>query len=123
MKKITTDKKLKRKLRVRSKIFGTMVRPRISVFRSNKYIYAQVINDEKRLTLASFSSLQLKKNKEFKENKHLKKTEEARLVGINLAKILKEKKVLSGVFDRGSYAYKGRVKALAEGLREGGIQI
>ncbi len=123
MKKITTDKKLRRKLRVRSKIIGTAIRPRISVFRSNRYIYAQAIDDEKRVTLAAFSSLQLRKNNEIRETNKKNKKEEAMLVGLNLAKNLKEKEVSSAVFDRGIYAYKGRVKFLAQGLREGGIKI
>ncbi len=124
MKKITKDRKLRRKIRVRSKIFGTGEKPRISVFRSNKYIYVQAIDDEKRITLAAYSSLKLRKEKNNPEKKQpLTKTQEARLVGINFAKILKDKKITQGVFDRGIYSYGGRVKAIAEGLREGGLKI
>lgn len=124
MKVITKNQRLRRKRRISSNIFGTKERPRFSVFRSNKHIYIQAIDDERRITLASFSSLKLKKEKNIiKEKEHLTKTEEARLVGINFAKILKEKNIITGVFDRGSYSYGGRVKALAEGLREGGIKI
>lgn len=123
MKKITSDRKLRRKRRVRGKIFGTGERPRISVFRSNKYIYVQAIDDERRITVASFSSLKLTKVKEVNKTSKMTKKEEAKKVGIKFAKILKEKNISKGVFDRGCYAYGGRVKALAEGLREGGIKI
>jgi len=115
----TFDRKLRRKRRVRAKIKGTATRPRISVFRSNKYIYAQAIDDEKGVTLASFSSLVWRK----KTGKKLRKTEEARLVGLELGKILKEKGITEAVFDRGCYQYHGRVAAVCEGLREGGIKI
>lgn len=115
----TFNKKLRRKRRVSLKIKGTAQRPRISVFRSNKYIYAQAIDDEKRETVASFSSFVLRK----KTGKKLKKSEEAKLVGLELAKILKEKKINQAVFDRGGYQYHGRVAALCEGLRQGGIKI
>lgn len=124
MKIINKNQRLRRKRRVSNNIFGTEKKPRFSVFRSNKYIYIQAIDDEKRITLTSFSSLKLKKEKNItKEKERLTKTEEARLVGITFAKILKEKNIITGVFDRGSYTYGGRVKALAEGLREGGIKI
>ena len=96
-------------------IFGTKERPRISVFRSNKYIYAQAIDDGKKQTLASYSSLKLKEKK--------KKIEQAFLVGERLAQLLKEKKITSGVFDRGRCSYNGRAKALAEGLRKQGLVI
>lgn len=120
MRKIFTfDKKLRRKRRVSLKIKGTKSRPRISVFRSNKYIYCQVIDDESKKTIASFSSLVLKKTIDSK----LSKTQEAELVGAELAKILKEKKITQGVFDRRNYQFHGRVKALCEALRKGGINI
>lgn len=120
MRKIFTfDKKLRRKRRVSLKIKGTKLRPRISVFRSNKHIYCQAIDDENRKTIASFSSLVLKKM----VDKKLSKTQQAELVGAELAKILKGKKINQGVFDRGSYQFHGRVKALCEALRKGGIDI
>jgi len=120
MKKITFDRLLRKKRKVRSKIEGTAERPRISVNRSNKYIYAQAIDDEKRITIASFSSLQLvKKNKVEKINK----SQHALLVGKELAVLLKDKKILTAVFDRNQYIYMGRVKKIAEGLREGGLII
>ncbi|MGB9883109.1 MAG: 50S ribosomal protein L18 [Microgenomates group bacterium] len=112
--KVNLDKKLRKKRRVSSNIRGTASVPRISVFRSNRYIYAQAIDDEKRVTIASSSSLKLPK---------AKKTAQARQVGLDLAKKLIEKNIKKAVFDRSIYQYKGRVKALAEGLREGGIVI
>lgn len=120
MRKIFTfNKKLRKKRRVSLNVKGTKEKPRISVFRSNKYIYCQAIDDVKKETLASFSSLILRKKQKIKKTK----TEEAKLVGIELAKILKEKKINKAVFDRSVYKYHGRVKAVAEGLREGGIKI
>lgn len=120
MRKIFTyDKKTRRKRRVSANIKGTKEKPRISVYRSNKYIYCQVIDDFERKTLASFSSLILRKKKKIKK----KKLEEAKLVGEELAKILKNMGINQGVFDRSIYKYHGRVKAIAEGLREGGIKI
>lgn len=113
------DKRLRRKRRVSLNIKGTKERPRISVFRSNKYIYCQVVDDYGRKTLAAFSSLVFKKKQKTKRTK----SEEARLVGVELAKILKDKGIKQAVFDRGSYQYHGRVKEVADGLREGGIKI
>lgn len=117
MKTVTTDRKLRRKLRVSKRIHGTAVVPRISVYRSSKYIYAQAIDDVKRVTLCAFTGQKL----ETKEK--LKKSDQAKQVGIALAGLLKEKKISRAVFDRGAYTYLGRVKQVAEGLREGGIQI
>jgi len=114
MNKINFDKKLRKKRRVSANIKGTDKKPRVTVFRSNRYIYAQVIDDEKRITLAASSSLKMKKDK---------KTNQAKIVGLKLAEILKSKKINTVVFDRGVYIYKGRVKSLAEGLREGGIKV
>ncbi len=119
MRKINFDRQLRRQLRISSRIFGIKNRPRISIFRSNRYIYSQAIDDERKITIASFSSLKLFK----KESKKMKKTEEAKLVGKELAKILKEKGITKAVLDRRRYSYKGRVKQLTEGLREGGINI
>jgi large subunit ribosomal protein L18 len=86
----------------------------ISVFRSNKYIYAQAIDGG--VIVASSSSLNLKKEKS-------NKIEQAKMVGIDLAKKLKAKKVVKGLLNRKKYAYHGRVKSLTEGLREGGLEI
>lgn len=113
MKIIEFNKKIRRKRRVSSEIIGTNKKPRISVYRSNKYIYAQAVDDITRTTIVSASN----------QGASGRKTEEAKKVGLALAKLLKEKKIETGVFDRGMYAYNGRVKALAEGLREGGLKI
>lgn len=110
----------RRKKRVSSNITGTKDRPRIVIFRSNKYIYAQAIDDIDKKTLMSVSSILLKKDKGYVKSK---KTDEAKKIGILLATALKEKKIVTGVFDRSRYAYNGRVKAVAEGLREGGLKI
>lgn len=120
MTNINLDRKSRRKRRVSSNIHGTGDRPRISVFRSSRYIYAQAIDDVARKTILSFSNSDLKKNADFKKGK---KGDDSKKIGIGLAKKLMEKKILAGVFDRGSYAYNGRVKAIAEGLREGGLKI
>lgn len=116
----TIDRKQRRKRKIRAQIFGTKEKPRLSIFRSNKYIYAQAFDDEGRKTIASFSSLDLKKAKKFEQGK---KTDHAKVIGVEFATILKKKGVTQAVFDRNVYAYKGRVKALAEGLREGGLTI
>jgi len=120
MTNINLDRKLRRKRRVSSNIHGTNDKPRISVFRSSRFIYAQAIDDKSRKTILSFSNTDLKKTADFKKDK---KSSDSKKIGIGLAKKLLEKKILTGVFDRGSYTYNGRVKALAEGLREGGLKI
>lgn len=107
----------RRQLRTRSKLKGTKDRPRLSVFRSNKYIFAQVIDDENGKTLISVSE------KELTRETKLSKTEKAKSLGLLLAKKTLSKKIKAVVFDRGSYLYHGRVKALAEGAREGGLQF
>lgn len=110
----------KRKRRVRGKIFGTEERPRLSVFRSTKHIYVQAIADDVGRTLASASTL----SKDLKGNLGgLKKADAAREVGKLLGKDLMAKNVKEVVFDRGQYLYHGRVKALAEGARETGLQF
>lgn len=103
----------KRQQRIRAKISGTALKPRLAVFRSNKAIYAQLIDDDKGAVLAATSSLKAKKQD----------VEAAKQVGVELAKKAKEKKVKECLFDRGGYLYHGRVKALAEGAREGGLQF
>lgn len=109
--------KRRRAERSRSKIFGTAEKPRLSVFRSNRATSAQLIDDEKGMTIACASGRELEK-----KGKRTK-SEEAKLVGALIAKKAKEKGVSRAVFDRGSYRYHGRVKALAEGAREGGIAL
>ena len=117
MKKINFDRKLRRKRRVSSNIHGTADIPRIVVYRSNRYIYAQAIDDVARKTLAAYSSHAMKGEAK------MKKGEAAKAVGVKLATLLKEKKIVRGVFDRSQYTYLGRVKSLCDGLREGGIKI
>ena len=110
----------KRKRRISKNIFGTKDKPRISVYASNVYTYAQVIDDQARQTLAQFSSLNLARIDKYKKEK---KVNEAKKVGLELANKIKKIGIKAAVFDRGRHAYKGRVKALAEGLREGGVII
>ncbi len=107
----------RRRKRVRGKITGTAERPRLSVFRSNNGIAAQLVDDVEGRTLAGAGWQQLKKS--FKGNK----TEQAREVGKLLAEKAKKAGVERCVFDRGGYLYHGRVKALAEGAREGGLDF
>lgn len=111
----------RRKLRVRGKIRGTADRPRLTVFRSSRKIYAQLIDDNKQSTLAAASSLsaELKKSLKGKETK----LEVGRLVGLLLAQKAEEQGIKKVAFDRGSYLYHGRVKALAQGAREGGLEF
>ncbi len=111
-------KRTARKRRVRSKIRGTAEKPRLSVYRSNTHIYAQLIDDAKRATIASASSLEIKQG-----TKKIAKSEIAKTVGAELAKKGKAAGIKTAVFDRGSYRYHGRVKALAEAVREGGINF
>jgi len=120
MANIIHKRKLRRLRRVRSSLCGLATKPRISVFRSNRYIYAQAIDDEKRKTIAHFSSFDLKK---VKNKKKMAKEKESLLVGQGLAKILKQKKISAAIFDRGSYLYMGRIKAPCEGMRQGGVKI
>lgn len=116
---ITQSRTMRRRRRVSANMWGTSVRPRIAIFRSNMYIYAQAIDDEARKTLAASSSMTGKKAAEKKMNK----SESAREIGKALAKQLIDKNIKAGIFDRNRYTYNGRVKHLAEGLREGGLNI
>ncbi len=117
MKHINTDRKTRRKMRVSKNIKGTAKRPRISVYRSSKYIYAQAIDDEAKNTLASYSV------KHLSASQKQSKTAKAKLVGIELGKKLINLQIETVVFDRGIYSYLGRVKSLAEGLRESGLKF
>jgi len=110
----------KRKRRVRAKISGTKQRPRLTVFRSNKHIWAQVINDEAGKTLVAACDLG-KDNETAVKGKN--KTQKAQVVADQLLAKLKKAKIKKLVFDRGSYKYHGRVKAIAESLRAGGVEI
>lgn len=117
--KIKQDKKIRRRKRTRAKIFGTEKRPRLSVFRSNKHIHGQIIDDQKGKTLVSGSDLELKPSQIKKKNKTLI----AYQVGQLLAKKANVKKIKQVVFDRGPFKYHGRLRALAEGAREGGLKF
>ncbi len=112
-------KRLRRKPRIRKKILGTSVRPRLCVFRSNAHIYASLVNDENGLTIASVSTLTMSKDG---SAKHVN-VEAATEVGREIAKLAKEKNVVEVVFDRNGYLYHGRVTALADGAREGGLNF
>jgi large subunit ribosomal protein L18 len=115
------EKRKKRKIRhirVRAKIKGTAEKPRFSVFRSNKHVFLQLINDAEGETLVSVSD-----TKADKKILSLPKTERARLAGKKLAEKAKDKKIKKAVFDRGGYIYHGRIKAAAEGAREGGLKF
>lgn len=108
------QKRIRRHKRIRSRVIGTGKVPRLSVFRSNKHIYAQLIDDNKGVTLAAVSGT---------DTKGGNKTEKAKEAGITLAKEAKKKKIDDVVFDRGGFIFAGRVKALAEGAREAGLKF
>lgn len=107
----------KRALRVRAKLFGTAERPRVSVHRSNKFIYAQAIDDASEVVVAQSSDIRATRKK------GVTKSGSASVIAAELATKLKKKKVSAVIFDRGQYKYHGRVKAVAEGLREQGITV
>ncbi|MEL7121437.1 MAG: 50S ribosomal protein L18 [Bacteroidota bacterium] len=111
------EKRQKIHYRIRNKIAGTQQKPRLSVFRSNKAIYAQLIDDLAGTTLASASTL------DSSIDKSINKTDQAKAVGQLLAERAKSADISTVVFDRGGYLYHGRVKALAEGAREGGLNF
>ena len=108
----------RRHRRVRAKVFGTRKRPRLSVYKSLKHIYAQIIDDTIGHTLVAFSDLNLSK-----EERKGTKTEIARIVGQKLAEKALERGIKKVVFDRGGFKYHGRVKALADGAREKGLEF
>ena len=111
----------KRALRVRSKMQGTASKPRVTVYRSNKSIFVQAIDDDKRVTLVSThdSAFAKKATKKTPQTK----IERANLVGESVGKLLKAKKITEAIFDRGGNRYHGRVKAVAEALRSQGIKV
>jgi large subunit ribosomal protein L18 len=112
--------RIRRHARVRKTLAGTAERPRLNVFRSLTGIYAQVVDDQAGRTLVSASSVE----KELREKvKGMKKSEQAKLVGQTVAERAKSKGIEAVVFDRGGYRYVGRVKALADGAREGGLRF
>ena len=113
-------KRLQRHKRVRRKVFGTPQRPRLCVFRSSNNIYAQIIDDTNRVTLVAASSLDEAVKGAVN---HTGNKEAAKMVGEMVAKKAVEKGITEVVFDRGGYVYHGRVAALAEGAREGGLEF
>ena len=114
MSSVKLQQRKRRHKKIRTKIIGSEKTPRLTVFRSNTAIYAQLINDDNGVVLASTSSMKSKKGKG---------VEAAKEAGLELAKLAKTKKVKTCVFDRGGNLYHGRVKALADGAREGGLQF
>jgi large subunit ribosomal protein L18 len=113
------ERRTRIKMRIRKKISGTAETPRLAVYRSNKQIYVQVIDDLKGTTLLSASS----KEKEVAATAGIKKVEQAKLVGKLLAAKCKEKGIETVVFDRSGNKYHGRVKSLADAAREGGLKF
>ena len=113
-------KRIRRHGRVRKKVSGTAGRPRLNVFRSLNEIYAQVIDDERGHTIFAVSTLEQAVKSKLKS---MNKTEQAALVGQELAKKAKKEGIKKVVFDRGGYRYHGRVKALAEAAREAGLEF
>lgn len=111
------ERRAKIKKRIRKNITGTATAPRLTVYRSNKQIYAQIINDEEGKTIVSAST------KGVKECENKTKTEQATIVGKLLGEKAKKAKVETVKFDRNGYLYHGRVKALAEGAREAGLKF
>ncbi|MAQ77184.1 50S ribosomal protein L18 [Candidatus Campbellbacteria bacterium] len=110
----SSEKRTRRHAKVRSKISGSPERPRLSVFRSNKAMYAQLIDDTTGTTLAQADTSDVSAGN---------KTEKAKAVGLKIAELAKAKKIETVVFDRAGYLYAGRVKAVAEGAREGGLSF
>lgn len=125
------NSRLRTKLRIRHKITGTDERPRISVFKSGKYTYAQIISDDSQSTLVSASSNQEEVVKAMskieieagKTAKSPKSVIAAKALGIVLAERAKAKNISRVIFDRNGYTYAGRIRALAEGAREGGLEF
>ena len=109
----------RKKIRIRKKISGTPERPRLVVFRSNMHLYAQIVDDVLGTTLVSASTLALSKT----GTKAGCNKAGAELVGKELARLAKEKDIVKVVFDRNGYIYHGRVKAVADGAREGGLEL
>jgi large subunit ribosomal protein L18 len=117
MKISRNDARKKRKIRIRKKVNGTAGRPRLVVFRSNKHIYAQIVDDQAGVTLVSASTKALGG-----EQAHLT-VENAKLVGKRVAEEAAKKNISTVVFDRNGFVYHGRVKAVADGAREGGLNF
>ncbi len=112
------EQRQKIRFRIRKKISGTAIKPRLSVFRSNAEIYAQLIDDDNAVTLAASSS----REKDILAQK-VTKSDKSKLVGSSIALKAKELGITACVFDRGGNLYHGRIKAVADGAREGGLQF
>ena len=112
-----SDRRLRIKRRIRKNVSGTTSRPRLSVFRSNKQIYAQLIDDIKGVTIASATSLKAE------EAQKVSKIDQAKLIGKQIADAANKAGISEVVFDRNGYLYHGRVKALAESARESGLKF
>ena len=108
------EKRIRLKKKIRTKIFGTSDVPRLSIFRSNNYMYAQIIDDTKRITIASSSDLKAKTGT---------KTERAQAVGTEVAKSAMTKGIKACVFDRNGFKYTGRVKSVADAARTAGLKF
>lgn len=119
-KKVRDSKRFRRKRRIRKKVTGSTARPRLSVYRSNSHMYAQLIDDSTGSTLAAASTLDEGVKAKLGE---LDKVGAAREVGKLIAERAKENNVERAVFDRNGYLYHGRIAAVAEGAREGGLQL
>jgi large subunit ribosomal protein L18 len=113
------DRRERRRRRVRAKVYGVVSRPRLNVFRSLNHIYAQLIDDDAGNTLAAASSLDV----DIRNQAGLKKIDEAAAVGKLLAQRAQHKQIKQVVYDRAGYRYHGRVKAVADGAREGGLEF
>lgn len=113
--KTKTALRTRRHVRIRARVRGTADRPRLTVFKSNKYVYAQVIDDEAGKTLAAASTLA--------SGKKMSQMEQAKAVGVAVAKAAKAKGIDKVVFDRGGFSYAGRIAALADAAREGGLKF
>jgi large subunit ribosomal protein L18 len=112
---IKTEKRARLHKKIRTRVTGTAVRPRLAVFRSNRYMYAQLIDDVQGVTLVSASDISLADK--------VSKIERAKVVGKTLAEKGKKANITTVVFDRGGFSYRGRVQALADGAREGGLSF
>jgi large subunit ribosomal protein L18 len=118
--KTRDETKVRIRRRIRKKLRGTAERPRVYVFKSNRYIYTQAVNDENGSVLAAASTLE----KDFKtDHKNFKNVGSCEKLGALMAQRLKEKKIGQIVFDRGVYPYHGRIKALAEAMRKSGLDF
>ena len=109
-----TEKRIRLKAKIRAKISGTSDRPRLSIFRSNKFIYAQVIDDTTQKTLVSVNDVKMTKGT---------KTERAKQIGAEIAKLAMDNKISQVVFDRNGFKYTGRIKVVADSAREAGLKL